>query len=602
MLKQTASGITHALLLAIVFIFGAGSALAAPGDVTFISPTPGQRYDGAPTPIELEFTIEGSDNLTVQPTVELRSGSSSTGPKFHVSEQPVRDGTTDTWRATISTDGLYGGSYGLLVTGSHQSNPIIKGITIHYYASELKPFTMRVWGMSDFVLPVPAAICNDEATCNFFVEWGDSGAGSWDYALGYGDNVTPNSNGIKEYKHTFTDTTRTYDIKIYGNFPGLRYGTSYGDSAKEITEIRQWGDIAWQSMEDAFNGARNLKVVATDTPNLENVTSLRNMFANASALDGGGNWNWDTSKVTNMHAVFYSATNFNGDISGWDTSNVTRMFNMFSGASAFNQNIGHWDTSKVTSMNSMLYRASAFNQDLGRWNLSQVSDMDLMLENSGLSITNYDATLMGWESQSNTPSGNPTFNFKAGGLKYCLSEEARQSLIADKGWAITGDSKDCSQPSVVPELSSPADDAVLKTLTPTFKWMSSSDSDIGGYRVWRGTDPRNLDNSSPFINHNSSSEISFTIPSSRALDDDGYTWVVYVYSKNNVPLAWSANRNFTVDTTSSGSGRSGSRTGGYFRPQDQAPTPVSSSNDILAATLRSANKVFTGYLALPQEE
>lgn len=55
----------------------------------------------------------------------------------------------------------------------------------------------------------------------------------------------------------------------------------------------------------------------------------------------------DTSKVTNMSALFYTE-NFNGDISKWDVSNVTDMGHMFCFAKNFNRDISKWDTSKVT--------------------------------------------------------------------------------------------------------------------------------------------------------------------------------------------------------------------------------------------------------------
>ena len=55
---------------------------------------------------------------------------------------------------------------------------------------------------------------------------------------------------------------------------------------------------------------------------------------------------------------------FNGDISSWDVSNVTDMNAMFYSASAFNQDISSWDVSNVTTMEYMFVSASAFNQDI----------------------------------------------------------------------------------------------------------------------------------------------------------------------------------------------------------------------------------------------
>ena len=52
---------------------------------------------------------------------------------------------------------------------------------------------------------------------------------------------------------------------------------------------------------------------------------------------------WDTSKVTDMSNMFYSADEFNEDIGGWDTSNVTNMNRMFYNANEFNQYIGNWE-------------------------------------------------------------------------------------------------------------------------------------------------------------------------------------------------------------------------------------------------------------------
>ena len=79
---------------------------------------------------------------------------------------------------------------------------------------------------------------------------------------------------------------------------------------------------------------------------------------------------WNTSNVTNMSKMFYSAIKFNQDISRWDTSNVTNMSYMFHNAYKFNQDISRWDTSNVTDMSKMFICATIFNQDIGGWNTS----------------------------------------------------------------------------------------------------------------------------------------------------------------------------------------------------------------------------------------
>ena len=87
---------------------------------------------------------------------------------------------------------------------------------------------------------------------------------------------------------------------------------------------------------------------------------------------------WDTSNVTDMSSLFYSARDFNEDISSWNTSNVTDMRLMFFNAQSFNQAIGSWNTSKVTNMRLMFYGARNFNQAIGTWNTSNVTDMSHM--------------------------------------------------------------------------------------------------------------------------------------------------------------------------------------------------------------------------------
>ncbi|WP_370478075.1 MopE-related protein [Tamlana flava] len=209
-------------------------------------------------------------------------------------------------------------------------------------------------------------------TANESITIGTIGADPYNYDVDWGDG-TITTGHVGNTTHIYT-TAGTHQVTISGMYPRISLATVA--NANKILSVEQWGCTQWASMQFAFGGASNLVINATDTPNLTNATSMREMFSNASALGGGtGNWNWDTSNITDMSFLFSLATNFNLDISNWNTGNVTNMSHMFSAAEAFNQNIGSWNTSNVTTMRYMFNGAISFNQDLSTWNTSNVTDM-----------------------------------------------------------------------------------------------------------------------------------------------------------------------------------------------------------------------------------
>jgi surface protein len=167
---------------------------------------------------------------------------------------------------------------------------------------------------------------------------------------------------------------------------------------------------------------------------VSNVTNMRGMFNLATSFnqDIGG---WNTSNVTNMVTMFRSATSFNQDIGSWDVSNVADMGFMFFGAASFNQDIGGWNTSNVTNMDRMFRSAFSFNQDIGSWDVSNVADMGFMFFSAGLSTTNYDSLLIGWDALSLQPN----VNFHGGNSTYCsaAAQAARANMIASDSWTIT---------------------------------------------------------------------------------------------------------------------------------------------------------------------
>jgi surface protein len=154
-----------------------------------------------------------------------------------------------------------------------------------------------------------------------------------------------------------------------------------------LRSIIQWGAVPWTSFENAFQVIASppynvpFEVIATDVPNLTNVTSLANMFEGLAALNSPFNLNsWNVSTITNMSGMFRGCANFNQTMSLWNTSNVTNMAGMFDGAENFNLNIGNWNTARVTNMSNMFRNAYNFNRNIGNWNTGNVTDMSGMFE------------------------------------------------------------------------------------------------------------------------------------------------------------------------------------------------------------------------------
>jgi surface protein len=286
---------------------------------------------------------------------------------------------------------------------------------------------------------------------NMRVDWGDGNV----------EIITNHTLAI----HTYS-SAGTYTISVTGAILGWRFNNG-GDRLKMLDVIK-WAGLNI-SVDNGFYGCTNLTASATDAPIITS-TSLINYFRNCTNFNGAvGNWDvsnvtsmlsifvdassfnrnigsWDTSAVINMFTMFDGASSFNQNIGAWDTSAVTNMSNMFKNVLSFNQDIGVWDTSAVTNMSSMLQNADAFNQDISNWDINQVSNFsNFMVAATGLSTTNYDLLLVGWEAnlQSLYPLGVGypfTISINFGGSKYTLLSTAaiaRASLISVFGWTIT---------------------------------------------------------------------------------------------------------------------------------------------------------------------
>ena len=203
---------------------------------------------------------------------------------------------------------------------------------------------------------------NLSSAYDFYVDWGDKSPVT--RIMGFQD-------GDSSHVYAAADT---YEIKITGTYPAFRLAKN--PKRKNLVSVDQWGNIAWESMQQAFFDANNLMLNATDTPDFSGVTDMSRMFREAT-LSGNMN-HWNVSSVTNMDSMFFAASTFNQDIGDWNVSSVTSMIRMFTHATVFNQDIGDWNVSGVTSMMRMFQNAFAFNQDIGDWNVDRVTDMSNM--------------------------------------------------------------------------------------------------------------------------------------------------------------------------------------------------------------------------------
>ncbi|WP_299891001.1 BspA family leucine-rich repeat surface protein [uncultured Lacinutrix sp.] len=254
------------------------------------------------------------------------------------------------------------------------------------------------WAISDGGRDQFCGVSEEEL---FITEWNANGnriieiptnGNGYNYSIDWGDG-TFSYNQTGNVSHEYTSTGQ-YDVKIYGDFPRIHFGSSTSTNKTKIREVKQWGAIEWSSMEGAFIECSSLKVTATDIPNLSNVTNTSSMFKDCTSLTENDMFN------------------------NWDMSNVSNMNNMFESATNLDQNVGNWNIASLVTANNMF-------------------------TDTALSTDNYDALLIGWSTQEAGEGSIPnSVSFNANGYTYCNGENARLNLLFNNFWNIFGDGPD----------------------------------------------------------------------------------------------------------------------------------------------------------------
>ena len=230
------------------------------------------------------------------------------------------------------------------------------------------------------------------------IETGSSANNQFRLVVGAGSNYNVDwGDGTSQTGVTATTTTKTYttagiyDIKLTGVVNHQVINNTSSDRLK-YTKIKQWGSSCTATtLNNAFFGCVNLRVTATDSPNLTGCTNTQAMFRSITALGSFDASGWNTSSITSMANMFQS-TNFNGNITTWNTASVTTMQGMFQSNASFNQNIGSWNVGNVTNFASMFQSAISFNQNIGAWNVSNATDMTSMFQTA----SSFNQNLSSW--------------------------------------------------------------------------------------------------------------------------------------------------------------------------------------------------------------
>ncbi len=126
----------------------------------------------------------------------------------------------------------------------------------------------------------------------------------------------------------------------------------------------------------AYSKASSIDLSDLDTSNVEDMNW---MFSKSEAEEIKGLENINTSKVTNMSAMFNESKVNVLDLSHFDTSNVTNMSSMFMNSIAETLNVSSFDTSNVESMNYMFNKSSATEiKGLDKFNTKRVLNFGYM--------------------------------------------------------------------------------------------------------------------------------------------------------------------------------------------------------------------------------
>jgi len=176
----------------------------------------------------------------------------------------------------------------------------------------------------------------------------------------------------------------------------IKYLDLYSFNTNNVTSMRNLFADCWnlkkldlldfntakvKDMSGMFSGCTSLSNLNLNSFNTKNVTNMSNMFYNCSALKNINLSSFSNNKkVTNMSNMFSGCKELaNIDLSTFDTKNVLDMSNMFSGSGLVTITLSSLDIKNVTNMSKMFSGCKKLtNIDLSSLDAKNVIDMSHM--------------------------------------------------------------------------------------------------------------------------------------------------------------------------------------------------------------------------------
>ena len=216
---------------------------------------------------------------------------------------------------------------------------------------------------------------------------------TWDASYTNGDG------DVTAWLVTNAEDNTMYDLylgaegKIYAPSNSMYLFRGY-ENCVEINGLNNLDTSKVTNMHSMFYNCSSLTSLDLSNFDTSKVTNMSYMFSGCSSLPSLDISNFDTSKVTNMSAMFNSCSSLPSlNVNNFDTSKVTDMSYMFNLCSSLTSlDVSGFNTSNVTYMSSMFFNCSSLrNLDVNNFNTIKVTDMQSMFYNCS-SLTNLDVS------------------------------------------------------------------------------------------------------------------------------------------------------------------------------------------------------------------